>query len=67
MTKLPRCPNGSRRNKKTSLCEPIKKLSTSEADKELKKMFGSEKKKRCPNGTRRNKITGFCEPTKKKN
>lgn len=43
----PRCPKGSRRNKKTGNCEK-KKLST---------------KKRCPKGSRRNKKTGLCDST----
>jgi len=44
----PRCPRGSRRNKKTGDCE---KNSQS-------------RKSRCPKGSRRNKKTGACDPTK---
>jgi hypothetical protein len=49
---MPRCPNGSRRNKKTGNCESVS---------------NSTKKttKRCSKGTRRNKKTGNCESTKK--
>lgn len=43
----PRCPNGSRRNKKSGNCE-----KTSEKTK--------TSKKRCPNGSRRNKKSGNC-------
>lgn len=54
-----RCPNGTRRNKKTKKCEPnnITKSSAFEKKSPLHK-------KRCPNGTRRNKKTQNCEPTK---
>ena len=51
--KLRRCPNGTRRNKKTGECEPTKVPQPK-----------SGKLRRCPNGTRRNKKTGECEPTK---
>jgi hypothetical protein len=44
--KKKRCPNGSRRNKRTGEC-----------DKKIPPTI-----KRCPNGTRKNKITGKCEP-----
>jgi hypothetical protein len=43
-----RCPNGSRRNKRTGECDKNTSVSV--------------KPKRCPNGTRKNKITGKCEP-----
>jgi hypothetical protein len=49
--KMKRCPNGTRRNPKTLLCEtkakPIAKQNA--------------KMKRCPNGTRRNPKTLLCE------
>jgi hypothetical protein len=51
---IKRCPNGTRKNKITKLCEkttienPYKNNST-------------PNKKRCPNGTRKNKITKICE------
>ena len=47
--KKKRCPKGTRRNKKTGNCEPLKKTNHG-------------KRPRCPNGTRRNKKTGNCEP-----
>ena len=46
--KKKRCPNGSRRNKKTSGCDDTKKRE-------------GVNKKRCPNGTRKNKKTGECD------
>jgi hypothetical protein len=49
-----RCPNGTRRNKKTGHCESTKQKSPSVLSVKLKN-------KRCPNGTRRNKKTGACE------
>jgi len=50
--KLFKCPNGTRRNKKTGECEPTNNNSK----------FTANKTVRCPNGTRRNKKTGECEP-----
>jgi hypothetical protein len=50
-----RCPNGTRRNKKTGNCDPVNKSAT--------KTLKAKKFERCPNGTRRNKYTGDCEPT----
>ena len=55
---LPRCPQGSRRNKKTGECEPYKKKSPKHSPKH-------SPKKRCPPGSRRNKKTGKCESYKK--
>lgn len=52
-----RCPNGTRRNKKTGNCEPTRKKSS----KSLKPKNTNTKVGRCPNGTRRNKKTGNCE------
>lgn len=49
-----RCPNGTRRNKKTGLCEPPRVDPAS-----------AKRARRCPNGSRRNKKTGECEKTKK--
>ena len=52
-----RCPNGTRRNKKTGNCESTRKsvkLTNTKANTKAK--VG-----RCPNGTRRNKKTGNCE------
>jgi hypothetical protein len=57
-----RCPNGTRRNKKTKNCEPInKKYTRNDVVIEEK----PQQTKRCPNGTRRNKQTGLCEPKEK--
>ena len=56
---LPRCPPGSRRNKKTGHCESYKKKSPKHSPKH-------SPKKRCPPGSRRNKKTGQCESYKKK-
>jgi hypothetical protein len=55
----PRCPNGTRRNKKTGLCE-AKNISFSQSQSQ------TQKQKRCPNGSHRNKKTGLCEPNKNK-
>jgi len=46
----PRCPRGSRRNKKTGNCETT---------------THTQKQKRCSKGTRRNKKTGACEQKSK--
>lgn len=56
---MTRCPNGTRRNKKTGDCEPIaatKKTSTKKASPKK-----NSTTRRCPKGTRRNKKTGECE------
>jgi hypothetical protein len=52
---MPRCPNGSRRNKKTGEC-----VSTAKKSSPVKSPSPVTKKRRCPNGTRRNKSTGEC-------
>ena len=58
-TKRERCPNGTRKNKITGLCDGI---PTSKQEKsETKTLKQKAKINRCPNGTRRNKITGLCE------
>ena len=62
IVKLSRCPNGTRRNQITKICEPNVKPNPKKS-KKLKKSKKS-KKSRCPNGTRRNKITNICEPIK---
>ena len=46
---MPRCENGTRRNKKNGLCEEVKKNES------------FVKTRRCENGTRRNKYSGECE------
>ena len=71
-----RCPNGTRRNKKTGKCEAkTKKIDVKTKRRRkvkliiVKKLSPKDKtekvkkeRKRCPNGTRRNKKTGNCEP-----
>jgi hypothetical protein len=57
-TNLKRCPNGTRKNKISGICEPI---ITSAIKKENKLLKQNTKSKRCPNGTRKNKISGLCE------
>ena len=53
LSKKKRCPNGTRKNKKTGECD--------------KKILNQKTiSKRCPNGTHRNKKTGNCEANKKK-
>ena len=65
-----RCPNGSRRNKKTGNCDkkngasPARARTPSPPKNNRGKTTGN-KQKRCPNGTRRNKKTGNCEGTHK--
>jgi len=61
-TNLKRCPNGTRKNKMTGLCEPIITTSIKKENKPLKQ---KTKSKRCPNGTRKNKISGLCEKINK--
>ena len=57
-----RCPNGSRRNKKTGNCEArtAKRPASIIASSKSKITLG--KSSRCPNGSRKNKKTGLCEP-----
>ena len=50
-----RCPNGTRRNKISGLCESITKTKIKRKTSDKKKL------PRCPNGTRRNKKNGNCE------
>ena len=61
-TNLKRCPNGTRKNKITGLCEPI---ATNSIKKEKEPLKQKTKSKRCPNGTRKNKISGLCEKNNK--
>lgn len=56
---MTRCPNGTRRNKKTGNCEPTKSKRVSSPTPIV-----NAKKSRCPKGTQRNKKTGNCEPKK---
>ncbi len=57
-TNLKRCPNGTRKNKISGICEPI---ITNSIKKENTIVKQKTKSKRCPNGTRKNKISGLCE------
>ena len=70
-----RCPNGSRRNKKTWRCRKTEKSKQIREKKEILNVASlpkhspkqlTQKRKRCPKGTRKNKKTGLCEPTKSK-
>ena len=54
-----RCPNGTRKNKITGLCED--KHSGKSQKKEKNQKTKKHKLPRCPNGSRRNKISGICE------
>ena len=58
----PRCPNGTRRNKKTGLCEGTKKQVSVKKSPVQKSPKSAKKLKRCPKGTHRNKKTGLCHP-----
>lgn len=51
---MPRCPNGTRKNKKTGECEPKKIASKPESNQE-------KTRKRCPKGTRKDKKTSECK------
>jgi hypothetical protein len=73
---LKRCEKGTRRNKKTGLCEPnpqpkhktpLQNITNTSAKlaKLAKHKTTKYTKKRCEKGTRRNKKTGLCEPLKK--
>ena len=73
-----RCPNGTRRNKKTGKCEAkTKKIAVNQTKRRKVKLIivkklspkgktekAKKERKRCPNGTRRNRKTGVCEPKK---
>ena len=61
--KLPKCPKGFRRNKKTGNCEKkqAEKPKENQKPKEVEKPKENKKPKRCPKGYRRNKKTGNCE------
>jgi hypothetical protein len=50
---MKRCKKGTRRNKKTMLCEKNKYYT--------RRKFTKRQFKRCPNGKRRNPITLECE------
>ena len=54
MPTLPRCAKGTRRNRKTGLCEPYAKKGAEQGAS------------RCPDGTHKNRKSGNCEPYAKK-
>ena len=57
-----RCPKGTRKNKKTGLCEAIgDKIKNPFIENEPVIVKSVAVRKRCPKGTRKNKKTGFCE------
>lgn len=73
--KRKRCPNGTRRNKKSGLCEVNKnnnhnhnqiirqkRKTVKIKNNKPSKQKQQLKQKRCPNGTKRNKKSGLCEP-----
>uniref|UniRef100_A0A6C0LKA9 DNA polymerase beta n=1 Tax=viral metagenome TaxID=1070528 RepID=A0A6C0LKA9_9ZZZZ len=62
--KKKRCPNGTRKNKKTGNCDPINRSSTSKSKVKTTSPLAIARK-RCPKGSRKNKKTGNCDPTKK--
>lgn len=58
---IKRCPKGTRKNKKTGLCETII-LKPDVLKQKSKGETVKEKLPNCPKGTRRNKKSGLCEP-----
>ena len=57
-----RCPNGTRRNKKTGNCEARTAKRPASTTASSKSKIKLVKPSRCPNGSRKNKKTGLCEP-----
>jgi hypothetical protein len=59
------CPKGTRRNKKTGLCESYEKKSKCPEGTKRSRITGKcepiGKKSKCPKGTHRNKKTGECD------
>ena len=59
---LPNCPKGTRRNRRTGICEPkivplqMELIQAKHPEVEAKQLA------RCPKGTHRNKKTGNCDP-----
>ena len=64
-TKRSPCPKGTRRNKKTGLCESYEKKSKCPEGTKRSRITGKcepiGKKSKCPKGTHRNKKTGECD------
>ena len=61
MHNIKRCPKGTRKNKKTGLCDLKNNNQKQITPKKISK-DQNKTQKRCPNGTRKNKTTGLCEP-----
>jgi hypothetical protein len=60
-----RCKKGTRRNKKTNLCEPVDKQKSPQQEKISSPNKKKSPLKRCQKGTRRNKKTNLCESVDK--
>ena len=56
-----RCPNGTRRNKKTGNCDTVILKRKTQTKAKTPVVAKAKKERRCPNGTRRNKKTGNCD------
>ena len=54
-----RCPQGSRRNKRTGICDPYPPVN---APAPAAPPAPALIRRKCPNGSRKNKRTGICEP-----
>jgi hypothetical protein len=59
LEKKKKCPEGSRKNRKTKLCEPISQIL-----ERPKRKYTKGALQRCRKGTYRNKLTNNCEPKK---
>ena len=59
LEKKKKCPEGSRKNRKTKLCEPITQIL-----QRPKRKYTKGALQRCRKGTYRNKLTNNCEPKK---
>ena len=66
--KLRRCPKGSRRNRKTMICQQrVRRLTYKSPSAKTRRTFGPNRKmfgprmKNCPTGFERNELTGLCE------
>ena len=64
MDKIKRCPNGTRRNKKSGHCEKHKKKTKKKVKQSEIPVFDLEQfgRKRCPKGMKRIKGTMLCKP-----
>lgn len=59
LEKKKKCPEGSRKNRKTKLCEPLSQIL-----QKVKRKYTKSTLQRCGKGTYRNKLTNNCEPKK---